>query len=225
MKSFTTFALMLAAAGVLLLPYSAIAATAAKAPAYHYQRLFYYRDGDLAKASFLAHPSSIDVFAPQVYAFADDGTLTGTLDPDLIAFAKKNKIKIMPLVTNDDFSPAITKAILTDPTKEATAISALIAEAKDRGYWGWHIDFEQMPAEDKDAFSAFVAKAAAALHASGLTLSVAVIAKVSDNPADYKGALWENLIGAYDYSALAASADFISVMAYDDPASTGPIAP
>jgi spore germination protein YaaH len=209
--------------GSVALPLSANAATV---PAnFHYQRLFYYRNGTLSKASFFANAGSIDVFAPQVYSFNADGTLSGTLDKDLLDFAKKNKIKVMPLVTNGSFSPAAYQALLGDPAKEATAINALIAEAKDRGYWGWQIDFEQMKLNDKDEFSAFIAKAGTALHLAGLKLSVAVISKVSDTPSDYKNSLWNNLIGVYDYSALAGSSDFLSLMSYDDPESKGPIAP
>jgi len=217
-------ALLLAVCSLSLsaLPYSALAATST---ATHYQRLFYYRDGPLAKASFLAHASSIDVFAPQVYSLLADGTLSGNLDPDLLAFAKKNKIKVMPLVTNGNFSPAQYQALFASTAKEDTAISALVYQAKTYGYWGWQVDFEQMQAEDKDAFSAFIARAAAAFHQNGLVLSVAIVSKVSDTPSDYKGMLWENLIGAYDYDALGKSADFVSLMSYDDPESSGPIAP
>ena len=206
-------------------PAPAHAATPTPNFSYHYQRLFYYRDGDLAKASLFAHASSIDIFAPQVYQINADGTLSGSLDKDVLAFAKAHKLKIMPLVTNGQFSRAASSAFLGDQAKENTAIAGMIAEARDRGYWGWQLDFEQMNATDKTAYDAFVAKAYAAFRAKGLVLSVAVVAKVSDNPSDYKQGLWDNLIGVYDYPALAASSDFLSIMAYDDPDSSGAVAP
>lgn len=195
------------------------------APNYHYQRLFYYREGPSAKASFFAHPTSVDIFAPQVYKINSDGTLSGTLSPDVLAFAKKHKIKVMPLVTNGGFSRAASKAFLGDSAKEATAISAMIAEATDYGYWGWQFDFEQVDATDKVLFTAFVQKTYAAFKTKKLTLSVAVIAKTSDNPSDYKDGLWDNLIGVYDYTALSASSDFLSIMSYDDPESKTAVAP
>ncbi len=215
-------------AGVSVPVYAASPSTAAVAAAsltWRYQRLFYWRDGPLATASLYAHPTSIDIFAPQVYKINDDGTLSGSLDKDVLAFAKAHKIKVMPLVTNGGFSRTQSKAFLGDAQKEATAIAAMAAEARDRGYWGWQFDFEQMDATDKAAYTAFVAKTYAAFKAKGLTLSVAVISKVSDNPKDYKNDLWNNLIGVYDYTALAASSDFLSIMSYDDPESTGPVAP
>lgn len=200
-------------------------AQAAKTPVFHYDRLFYYRDGKAAKQSLFAHPGSIDIFAPQDYSIGADGTLSGSLEPDVLAFTKKHKIKVMPLVTNGNFSRATYKAFLSDPTKEAIAISALVQEAQTRGYVGWQFDFEQMDASDRDAYSAFVASTGSALHAAGLTLSVAVVARFSDTPADYKSTLWQDLIGVYDYDALASSTDFITLMSYDDPESAGPIAP
>ncbi len=202
----------------LLAPTAAFAATPA-----HYDRLFYYRDSDLAKKSLYAHAASIDIFAPQSYAIGADGTLSGTLDQKLVDFAHSKKIRIMPVATNGAFSIADYQALLEDPGKRGTTIAALVAEAKDRGYWGWQIDFEQMEVGDREAFTSFITQAAETLHAAGLKLSVAVIAKVSDNPGDYKKTLWQDLIGAYDYDALAAQADFISVMSYDDPESTGPV--
>ena len=53
---------------------------------------------------------------------------------------------------------------------------------------------------------------------------MAVVAQTSENPSDYPNNLWQNLIGVYDYAALASSTDFISLMSYDDPNSDGPVA-
>src|SRR6185437_5216582 len=225
----SSFLFVLVLAGAALPAFAAAPTSAATAAAssvqYRYQRLFYWRDGDLAKQSLYAHYASIDIFAPQVYKVNGDGTLSGSLDKDVLAFTKKHKMKVMPLVTNGGFSRAASKAFLGDSQKEATAIAAMTAEARDRGYWGWQFDFEQMDASDRDAYSAFVRKAYAAFKAQGLALSVAVIAKVSDRPSDYKDGLWDNLIGVYDYGALSASSDFLSIMSYDDPDSKGPVAP
>jgi spore germination protein YaaH len=200
-------------------------AYAATSSTYHYQRLFYYREGDLAKKSFYAHYASIDIFAPQSYKIAADGTISGSVDKDVLAFAKLHNVRVMPLVTNGGFSRDASKEFLGDSAKETTAINALIAEAHDRGYWGYQFDFEQMDAGDKSDYTAFIARAYAAFHAKGLALSVAVVGKTSDNPKDYPNDLWNNLIGVYDYTALAANADFITVMSYDDPFSKGPVAP
>ncbi len=217
--------LALSAYGALL-PHASAAApspTKTERPApYRMMRLFYYQGGHLAKKSFLEHIKSIDIFAPQTYGLYDTGELVGSVDPALLAAAQKNGVRVMPLVTNDGFSRGAYQALLSDPGKQDAAIAALIAEAQRNGYWGWQIDFEQMDASYRAAFSAFVAKTAEALHARGLTLSVAVFAQHSENPADYTNNLWQNGVGVYDYAALGTSADFVSVMSYDDPLSAGP---
>jgi spore germination protein len=202
-------------------PISTHAATKTQPVAY--TRLFYYQDGTKARQSFLTHPGSIDIFAPQSYAFDDTGQLLGSIDPTLLVFAKKHQIKVMPLVTNDGFTKTAYQTILDNPLKQAAAINALITEAQSNGYWGWQIDFEQMDASYKDKFSAFVQKTYVVFKQNNLTLSVAVVSKVSDNPNGYPNNLWQKLIGVYDYSAIASSTDFVSVMSYDDPNSTGPV--
>src|SRR3989344_8847758 len=196
---------------------------AAESKLYNYFRIFYFRDGKLARESLFAHPDSIDVLAPQSYSFNSSGKLVGNIKSDILAFAKKHKIKIMPLVTNGNFSRGVSQAILNDPAKQDLAIKSLADEAKNKGYWGWQFDFEQMDASYRDKYSAFAGKTAELLKKNNLMFSVAVIAQVSNNPNDYPNDLWQKTIGVYDYAALAANADFIRVMSYDDPESIGPV--
>lgn len=203
---------------------SATIALAAPAPSPpSYTRIFYYRDTARARQSLFAHSNSIDVLAPQSYSFDNTGKLTGGMRPDIISFAKKQNIKVMPLVTNRKFSRGAYQALLNDASMQDLAIASLVAEAKKNNYWGWQFDFEQMDLSYRDRYSAFVKRAANAMKQNNLVLSVAVIAQVSDNPNDYPNDLWQKTIGVYDYPSLAASVDFISVMSYDDPNSTGPI--
>ncbi len=196
----------------------------AAAQPYRYERLFYFRDTKAGRQSLFAYWNSIDVFAPQSYAFDDQGNLTGSLDPQVLSFAKRVGLKIMPLVTNDGFSKNAAHALLDNPAQQTIAIQQLIDEATKNGYQGWQLDFEQMDASYRDRFSAFVGNFSAALRAKGLVSSVAVVAQISENPVDYPNNLWQKLIGVYDYAALGRAADFVSVMSYDDPESIGPVA-
>ena len=200
---------------------SALAATEKKS--YSYIRIFYYRDGLLAKESLFSHAGSIDVLAPQSYSLDSSGKMLGSVNAGVLAFASKNNIKIMPLVTNGNFSKEVYQPILDDSEKQDLAITSLVEEAKKKGYWGWQLDFEQMDVSYKEKYSAFVDRAAKVLNKNNLVLSIAVIAQVSNNPQDYPNDLWQKTIGVYDYSSLAASVDFISLMSYDDPESVGPV--
>jgi len=188
-------------------------------------KIFYFKDNAKARTSLFKHPSSINVLAPQSYSIDETGALAGTIDPTILDFTQKHKIKMMPLVTNKSFSKSTAVTILSDTAKQDIAINALITEAEQQKYWGWQIDFEGMDASLKDQFSAFVKRVSDAFKSHDLVLSVAVVSQISSNPADYPNDLWNRVIGVYDYGPLASSADFISVMSYDDPDSTGPVSP
>ncbi len=188
-----------------------------------YTRIFYYRQSPAAQQDFFNHANAIDVLAPQTYSFTASGTLVGSTSPAIRVFAAAHNIRIMPLVTNGAFSQQVTEALLDNPIIENVAIAALVTEAKKEHYWGWQIDFEPMNALYRQKFSAFVANAATILHTNGLILSVAVVAHTSDRPADYPAGFWQSTAGVFDYTTLAKSADFLSIMSYDDPLSHGPV--
>jgi spore germination protein YaaH len=181
-------------------------------------------EGEQARKSFFAHPDSIDIFAPQSYHTDAEGELAGTVKSDLLNFAKKNNIQVMPLLTNGAFSQSQGHSFLDNGRAQKKLIKKLIREAKDFGYVGWQIDFEQMTVDYRDDFSRFIEQMYSEFKKNNLQLSVAVIAQVSERHEDYPRNLWSRIIGVYDYTRLASSTDFISIMSYDDPNSLGPVA-
>ena len=187
-------------------------------------RIFYYVEGAQARLSFFAYAKYIDVFAPQAYSINKVGSSSGGVASDLLVFSKKNNIKVEPLVVNSGFSSSSVDVFLSDVSAQTSAIGALVTEAQKQGYAGYQLDFEQIDSSDKFKYDAFVKRFGAAMKTAGLISSVAVIAQTSQNPADYPNNIWQTIVGAYDYSSLASSTDFISLMSYDDPNSTGPIA-
>ncbi len=196
------------------------------APAYAapMERLFYYNGTDLGKQSLFTHANSIDIFAPQSYGVDAKGNVTGSVPKDILAFTKKNKIDVMPLVVNAGFGRQAGEDFLNSSKAQKKAIKALVKEAKKHGYVGYQLDFEQMYAKDRDKYTKFVKDFAAAMHKKKKLLSVAVIAQFSENEAEYLPGVWPNLAGVYDYKELGKHADFVSIMSYDDPTSRGPIA-
>ena len=189
-----------------------------------YEKLFYFVEGKNARKSFFANAKSIDIFAPQNYMVDKNGHLFGSVKSDLLSFAQKNKIAVMPLLTNGAFNATTSRIFLDSSAKQEILINNLIMEAKNFGYIGWQIDFEQMDLSYRDKFSEFIERTYAMFQKNNLKLSVAVIAQVSENPSDYPKNLWQRIIGVYDYSRLSFSSDFISIMSYDDPNSIGPVA-
>jgi len=189
-----------------------------------YTRIFYYRDSKEALASFKKNYRSIDILAPQAYSITGDGVLSGQVKSNILEFAKSKGIRIMPLVTNKAFSKSHAHNFLDDSVIQKQTIDTLVTEAKKFGFSGWQIDFEQMDASYRDKFSAFIKNLGENFRNNDLTSSVAVVAQVSENPSDYPKNLWQNLIGVYDFVALGASTDFVTLMSYDDPNSKGPVA-
>ncbi len=188
-------------------------------------QVFYYREGENARESLFTNYESIDILAPQSYAFDEKGSLKGSVSKEVLDFTKKKNMKVMPLVTNGSFGQKSLVAVLNNPTIQKKAIKQMVDEARKNNFIGWQIDFEQMNVEYKDKFTLFVKKASEALHKKNLILSVAVIAKFSDIPSDYKNTLWTDLIGVYDYKKIGEYSDFVSIMSYDAPDSKGAISP
>ncbi|MFA6105522.1 MAG: glycosyl hydrolase family 18 protein [Patescibacteria group bacterium] len=185
-------------------------------------RIFYCQNGKKASDSLAKNYRSVDIIAPQAYSITATGTLIGGVDPKITAIATKRKIKIMPLIVNKGFSSRAAADFFDDIEHQQSAVNAMVDEGIKNSYWGWQVDFEQVNISYQKQFSDFVAILGDALHKNGMTVSVAVIAQTSTEPTDYKGDYWNKFIGVYDYAALASSSDFISLMSYDDPGSTGP---
>jgi spore germination protein YaaH len=74
-------------------------------------------------------------------------------------------------------------------------------------YAGFDLDLEGVDAADRDALSAFVQRAADALHAQGKLLALAIPAKDRDVTTGWAG--------PYDYPALGNAADLVTIMAYE----------
>jgi len=168
----------------------------------------------------------IDILAPQFYGVSAKLKLTGGIDGNLKkalqqARDKNKDLKVMPLVANYAFRQDIMHNLLVSNKAQNEIITALVAEAKKENYIGWQFDFENISCLDEDLYSAFVEKAAQSLHENNLILSVAAVSR----SVDYEDTdAFKNWSGAFDYERIAKAVDFVSLMAYDDPNSTGPVA-
>jgi spore germination protein len=124
-------------------------------------------------------------------------------------------------VTNGNFAYQPAAVILHSPGVMSRTVTAITALVTRQDYAGVDLDFEGLHAADRQAFSTFVTDLAAALHARGKILSVAVFAKTTDT--GYGG---QNV--AQDYAAIGRAADQVRLMAYDyhwNTSPPGPIAP
>jgi spore germination protein YaaH len=178
----------------------------------------YYVNTPDGHDAFFSHLDQIDMVSPAWYSANADASLTGYAHQDIIDVAHAHGIQIVPLIVNNNVDPAVAHAVLADPARRAALAANLASEARSRGYAGWQIDFEQVPWTDRDLLTALVQDCAKTFHPAGLSLSVAVIPRLAGDDVatgvmlDYFRA-WS---GAYDFPALARSADFLSFMTYDE---------
>ncbi len=124
-------------------------------------------------------------------------------------------------ITGGQWSYPAVGRMLHSPPLLARHVAAIVALVQREHYAGIDIDYENLRAADREAFTAFVSRLGRALHARGKVLSVAVFAKAS-----YSGTAPFNV--AQDYAAIGRAADQVRLMAYDYHWATsppGPVAP
>jgi spore germination protein len=181
--------------------------------------LGYYVPYDPASwATVEAHADKIDVVAAQWVTVDACGRLTSQDNQTLKQFARSRGVQVYPtLLTN---STSLNHRLLTDPETTTRLVDEIVGYVQAEGYDGFDLDLEAILPGDREPYTAFVGRVAAALHAQGKTLTMAVPAKSKE--------VWTGWAGAYDYAALGRHADLVVIMAYEfhgawgDP---GPIAP
>ena len=153
-------------------------------------------------------------------------TASGTTyeDPTILAFLRAQHILVIPTVANifdGVWDGARVSRILADPVLTAGNVSNLVALAVTNGYDGIDLDYENLPASDRSAFTNFVDRLAVALHAQGKRLTVNVYAKTAE-PGTWDGPK------AQDWAAIGQVVDQVRIMTYEYHWSTsgpGPISP
>ncbi len=168
-------------------------------------RLFYYVNTKDSFQSLKAHWDKIDILAPQTYYIDKSGYLNGSVDDNVKQLAKERDIKLLPLVTNKDFSRKIADDLLTTPWKRTRLIGALLAEAEHEGYMGFQVDFENLADGHRSHLNAFMKEMSERFEEKGKIASIAVMSKWNDriNPE-------------FDYRTIGKYAHLVTVMSYDE---------
>lgn len=182
-------------------------------------------------ATVLSHRADFTEASPWLYGLSPDGRIDVQYGPGQaaavtagLARLRAGGLPVVPTIANitgGHWAYAPVARILHDPAARQRHIAAIVALARQHGYAGIDIDYEDLHAADRQAFTAFIGQLAAALHAHGKILSVAVFAKATGPGYGPRNA-------AQDYAALGRAADQVRVMAYDYHWSTsgpGPVAP
>jgi spore germination protein len=215
------------AAGVTLLPLSHSGAGPARAVVASLP-FWDIRNGT---ATVLVHRQDFTEVSPFIYGLTAGGRIEPQYDPAhaatvsaAITRLRRAGLPVVPTLANitaGNWSYAPVTRMLHDPALRRQQVAGIVALVLAHRYAGIDIDYENLHAADRRAFTTFITSLAAALHAHGRILSVAVFAKTSN--AGYGQA---NL--AQDYAALARAADQVRIMAYNYHWATsppGPVAP
>ncbi len=180
------------------------------------ENLFYMTDAEDSYESFKEHVGDVSIVAPQVFFVNEAGVVWGQIDPRVLHLARENGIDVVPLIMNPGFDQPLFHALLHDDDARARSIKTMVDLAAKHDFRGWQFDFENVHISDRNALTEYYKEAAAALHAAGRTISIAVVPRGSDfaGATSYHRWIHEYWNGGYDLKALAEAGDFISLMTY-----------
>lgn len=163
------------------------------------------------------HYQNINILIPQSYQIDQTGLFYGQVDPEILDFTKTHPVKLMILVTNKDFDSHLVHVFLKNHSAQKKAIQSLVDTCLKNKFYGAQLDFEMVQLADRDGLTQFYLNAARALHQNGLVISYAIAPVVDDKPSssEFLKRIYKNWEGAYNLKALANSADFMTIMAYN----------
>lgn len=146
------------------------------------------------------------------YGFTEDGELIVPDDTKLIQIAKNYGVApimlISTLTESGTFSSELASNMFNNINAQNTLINNILENVKAKNYYGVDIDFEFVPANDKDAFVNFIKKLKETLNAEGFKLFISLAPKTS---ATQSGLLYES----HDYNQLGKNADKAILMTYE----------
>ncbi len=193
-----------------------------------------YWEMPAAFASTIDNAEAIGTASPYWYDITGDLKIhdeAGAGSASVITGLNMHDVKLVPMVTEEAGLGAFAR-ILESSARRTTLARRLVSIATRNGVAGVDMDFESFaydprhvtaPADKIAAlYPVLVAQVCRTLDAIGRTCQVTVMARTSSAPvyAHQDIATW-----VYDYKALAAAADRVQIMAYDDHSPGGPPGP
>jgi spore germination protein YaaH len=190
---------------------------------------FYYMDDQAAEQSLRRNSAQIELLSPAWFTVGTDGHLQSAMQADVVKQAADLKVRLAPLVVNQEFLPQVARKILDDDGLQKELIAKLLDLSATYHFAGIQLDIEGVPPDERDRFTTFAQKVGAAFRAQHLQLSLAVPPPLAPAwPPIAPGASpWipNDHAAGFDYARLAEAVDFISLMAYDEyTGDPGPVA-
>jgi spore germination protein YaaH len=167
-------------------------------------------------ATMRKHPGLVNIIISQAYQVDQNGTVWGEINSQLINFTHKQHIKFIAMITDADFSASVVNAFLHNSYAQQKTIQQIVTLAKQNKFYGIQMDFEHVPVQDRQYFTTFYQNLADALHQQDIKISAALFPLTSNTPpTNMLKQTYNGWAGAYDYKAIGAASDFVSIMAYD----------
>lgn len=136
-------------------------------------------------------------------AYDDEWMIQAAVEEDVNAI-----LTLTPIDGSGNFNNLIIHEMVNNVLSRQNLIQNLLQILPEKGFRGVDVDFEYILAEDRDAFTTFVAELTRALNAEGFVCSVALAPKTS---AGQQGLLYEGK----DYGGLGAAANEVLLMTYE----------
>ena len=178
-----------------------------------------------------ANRGTFNEVSPWIYGITNNGQIVLQAPPGRTAETAAGMAQLrtlgIPLVpsianrTNGLWAYEPVANMLHDPAAMTRHINDIVALVQRERYDGIDIDYEDLPATDRQVFTTFVTRLADALHDKNKILTIAVFAKTTDAGEDGRNA-------GQDYAAIGKAADEVRLMAYDynwSGSAPGPVAP
>ena len=156
--------------------------------------------------------------SPFSYRINEDGSLISPNDGPVLTAARPNRIGPLMVVTNfrnGTFDSALVHTVLSSEALQRVLIGNIRATLRTKGYYGVNIDFERIPAADRQLYNSFLRRIGATLRPLNYSVSTALAPK----PFDIKVGEWH---GAHDYRVHGEIVDFVVIMTYEWGWSGGP---
>ena len=156
---------------------------------------------------------------PFTHEVSRSGSLSALNDSAMREAVQESKGATLLSISNlrepDGFDSEIVHAILNSEEAQHRLITETLALIRERGHCGVDVDFEYIPAADRERYPAFLRRLSAALKPEGYPVYVAVAAKNADDTTS-------RLTAGLDYKAIGEAVSAVLIMTYDYGYVSGP---
>ena len=125
---------------------------------------FYAVNDSSSWDSLRANAAQIQLLSPRWFVLNGKLQLESSVDPTIVDWSRQRHLRMMPLLTNDNFDPNTVHLLLQDDAKKQELISELVQACRSNRFWGIQLDWENVPAPDRDAYTAWARELASQLQ-------------------------------------------------------------